>query len=180
MKKLILIGGVLASGKSTYSQILKEKYNLTVVNKDRLKEILGDNFFVETRKENKKLSVVSFDLMNYLLECNEGVLVLESNFKEYELKVLKEKCGRLNYDVLSIVFDAKDEILHSRFLKRLNENRHYVHKSQNFENIEDFIPTLNELRNAEYFGKILNVNCDDFTYQQDKKIFTVIEEFLDK
>ena len=40
MKKIILIGGVLASGKSTYADILKNKFNLTVVTKDRLKEIL--------------------------------------------------------------------------------------------------------------------------------------------
>ena len=63
MKKLILIGGVLASGKSTYSMILKERYHLTVINKDRLKEILGDNIYVATREENKKLSVICFDLM---------------------------------------------------------------------------------------------------------------------
>ena len=36
MRKIILIGGVLAAGKSTYANILKEKFNLTVITKDRL------------------------------------------------------------------------------------------------------------------------------------------------
>jgi predicted kinase len=180
MKKLILIGGVLASGKSTYSMILKEKFKINVINKDRLKEILGDNIYVKTREENKKLSVICFDLMKYLLFANESVLVLECNFKDYELIELKKIVDKLNYQVLSIVFDARNEILHERFLKRLNENRHYVHKSQDFTNIEDFIKTQDELRNAPYFGKIINVNCDDFSYQEDTTILNQINEFLNK
>ena len=178
MKKLILIGGVLASGKSTYSMFLKEKLKINVINKDRLKEILGDNIYVETREENKKLSVICFDLMKYLVFANETTLLLECNFKDYELVELKKICEELNYDVLSIVFDASNEILHERFLKRLNENRHYVHKSQDFTNIEDFIKTQDELRNAPYFGKIINVNCDDFSYQEDLILLNKIEEFI--
>ena len=81
MKKLILIGGVLASGKSTYANILKDKFNLTVVTKDRLKEILGDNIYVNNREENKKLSVISFEMIKYLISCNMTTIVIESNFK---------------------------------------------------------------------------------------------------
>ena len=180
MKKLILIGGVLASGKSTYSMILKEKFKINVINKDRLKEILGDNICVKNRDENKKLSVICFDLMKYLVFTNESVLVLECNFKDYELIELKKIVDKLNYEVLSIVFDAKNEILHERFLKRLNENRHYVHKSQDFTNIEDFIKTQDELRNAPYFGNIINVNCDDFSYQDDSLLLQQIDEFIKK
>ena len=156
----------------------KEKFKINVVNKDRLKEILGDNIYVKTREENKKLSVICFDLMKYLLFANESVLVLECNFKDYELIELKKLTEELNYQVLSIVFDASNEILHERFLKRLNENRHYVHKSQDFTNIEDFIKTQDELRNAPYFGKVINVNCEDFTYQEDIELFDRINKFL--
>ena len=49
MRKVILIGGVLAAGKSTYANILKDKFNLTVVTKDKLKEILGDNTICNNR-----------------------------------------------------------------------------------------------------------------------------------
>ena len=85
MRKIILIGGVLAAGKSAYANILKEKFNLTVITKDRLKEILGDNIHVKNREENKKLSVICFELFKYLLECNMSNIVFESKFKEYEL-----------------------------------------------------------------------------------------------
>ena len=180
MKKVIFIGGVLASGKSTYSMILKEKFKLNVINKDRLKEILGDTIYVENRADNLKLSIISFNLIKYLLVANEGTIVFESNFKYYELDELKELCKKLNYDVLSIVFDGTNEILHERFMTRLNEKRHYVHKSQDLSNIDDFIKVQDDLRRAKYFGKIIKVICDDFSYQEDNKLFEEIEEFLNE
>lgn len=180
MRKIILIGGVLAAGKSTYANILKERFNLTVVTKDRLKEILGDNIYVENREENKKLSVICFDLLKYLLECNMTTIVFESNFKDYELITLQNICKELNYEALSLIFDADNEILHKRFIKRLDENRHYVHKSQDFTDINDFIPVIDHLRYAPYFGEIIKVNCNDFSYQTDECLFETIEEFLNK
>ena len=180
MRKIILVGGVLAAGKSTYANILKEKFNLTVITKDRLKEVLGDNIHVKNRDENIKLSVISFELFKYLLECNMSNIVFESNFKEHELIELKKICSELNYDVLSLVLDADNEILHQRFLDRLEQNRHYVHKSQDFSNISDFIPVIDHLRFAPYFGEIINVSCNDFSYQTDELLFEKINKFLNK
>ncbi|MBR6072047.1 MAG: AAA family ATPase [Acholeplasmatales bacterium] len=178
MKKLILMGGDLASGKSTYSNIIGNKYNILVINKDNLKEILGDNILVNNREENKKLSVISFDLICYLIKKNMGTIIVESNFKPYEMDVLKSIVEEYDYDVLSLVFKGDNEILHKRFLNRLNENRHYVHKSQDFTNINDFINTLEELRNVKYIGKIINVNSSTFEYQNDNELMIEIEKFI--
>ncbi len=93
---------------------------------------------------------------------------------------LKKICEELNYKVLSLIFDADNEVLHKRFNKRLNENRHYVHKSQDFTDINDFIPVIDHLRYAPYFGEIVKVNCNDFNYQNDKVLFNIIENFLNK
>ena len=149
MKKLILIGGVLAGGKSTFSHIVGERFCVPVVNKDRLKEILGDNIPTANREENKKLSVISFELMMYLAGCEGESIILESNFKDYELAELSCLVTERGIDVLSIFLDGDDNVLHSRFIKRLGENRHPVHKSQDFTRIEDFTATLDELRSAE-------------------------------
>lgn len=178
--KLILIGGVLAGGKSTFSHILGRRFRIPVVNKDRLKEILGDNINTANREENKKLSVIAFELMSYLIEGDGESLILESNFKDYELVELKNKCAQYGVKVLSIILDGDDLVLHSRFIKRLGENRHPVHKSQDFSRIEDFTDTLNELRHANYFGEILLVDCTDFSYQNDEGIFERVNLFLNK
>lgn len=178
MKKLILMGGDLASGKSTYSNIVGDKFNVLVINKDNLKEILGDTIIVNNREENKKLSVISFDLICYLIKKNKDTIVIESNFKPYEMDVLDKLTKELNYDVLSLVFKGDNEVLHKRFLNRLNENRHYVHKSQDFTNIEDFIKTLEELRSVNYIGDVINIDSTTFEYQKDEEIFNKIDFFL--
>ena len=178
MKKLILIGGALAGGKSTFSHLVGERFGISVVNKDRVKEILGDNIPTSNREENKKLSVISFELMLYLIEGEGDALILESNFKDYELKELSEKCSKLGCEVLSVFLDGDDSILHARFIKRLSENRHPVHKSQDFTELSDFSATLNELRRAEYPGAIIRVDCTDFSYQSDEKLYRLIEDFI--
>ena len=83
-----------------------------------------------------------------------------------------------NIEVISLVFDADDDILHQRFLKRLNENRHYVHKSEDFTNIKDFSKMLNGLRKVKYPGKVMEINCNDFSYQSDEKLYSAIEKFI--
>lgn len=181
MKKLILMGGDLASGKSTFANMLGEELGILVINKDNLKEILGDTIKVTTREENKKLSVISFDLMCYLLKKNQkDTIILESNFKPYEMEVLKKLVEEYNYDVLSLVFRGDNIILHERFQKRLNENRHYVHKSQDFTNIDDFIKTLEELRAVKYIGEVINIDSSDFSYQNDIQIVIKITNFIHK
>lgn len=178
MKKLILIGGVLAGGKSTFSHIIGERFSISVINKDRLKEILGDNIPTANREENKKLSVISFELMMYLASTEGDALILESNFKDYELDELRKIADKC--DILSIILDGDNAVLHSRFNKRLGENRHPVHKSQDFTKIEDFVSVLDELRRAEYPGEIIRIDCTDFTYQTDENIIIKVEEFLNK
>lgn len=178
MKKLILIGGVLAGGKSTFSHIVGERLGVSVVNKDRVKEILGDNIVTSNREENKKLSVISFELMAYLAEGEGDALILESNFKEHELRELEKRCEAQGCKTLSIFLDGDDATLHARFIKRLSENRHPVHKSQDFSRIEDFTKTLDELRGARYFGELLRVDCTDFSYQSDEGLLEKIKVFL--
>lgn len=178
MKKLILIGGDLASGKSTFSEILKERFSLFVVNKDRFKEILGDYIDAPTREENKKLSKIAFAMMCYLLRSNQDTIVMESNFKPYEMDELIQLCKEEKYEILSLKFQGDDQILQQRFLKRLN-HRHKVHMSQDFSSLPRFVAAQNELRSVQYPGKVISVCCDDFSYQQDEKLFDQIQTFLE-
>ena len=179
MKKLILIGGVLAGGKSTFSHIVGSRFGIPVINKDRLKEILGDNIPTANREENKKLSVISFELMMYLIGCEGDVLILESNFKDYELDEIALFVKKQGTEVLSLFLDGDDQTLHARFHKRLSENRHPVHKSQDFTRLEDFTATLDELRRATYPGELVHVDCTDFSYQTDEGLYERIKVFID-
>ena len=178
MRKILLIGGDLASGKSTFSRFLSEQFNVTVVNKDIIKEILGDNFYVSNREENLKLSVASFELIEYFVKASKDNLIIESNFKQHEIDRLFKYSN--NVEFLTLRFTCDDEILHQRFLSRL-DNRHYVHKSQDFTDIKDFLKVINNLRNVNYFGRVLNVNTTEFTnLYNNEQILTEIENFFQK
>lgn len=175
MRKIILIGGDLASGKSTYSYFLRDKFKLGLINKDHLKEILGDHIIAVNRAENKNLSVISFALIKYIIASTKENLIIESNFKKEEMQELAKLTEEISF--LSLKFMGDYEMLHQRFLDRL-ANRHPVHKSQDFSDIKDFIPVIDELRNVNYIGKVINVNVSDAQTCENQALLQQIESFL--
>ena len=179
MRKILLIGGDLASGKSTYSRFLAKLFNVTLINKDIIKEILGDHIIAKNREENLKLSVVSFELIEYFIKTSKEDLIIESNFKQHEIDRLLKLCD--NNEFLTLRFTGDDTVLHKRFLRRLEDNRHYVHKSQDFSNISDFIKVLNSLRDVKYFGEIITVITTDYNdLTNNQQLLTKIEDFFKK
>ena len=69
MKKLLLVMGDLATGKSTFANILSKRYDTNVFYKDSIKEVLGDNIGFSNREENLKLSRTTMELLLYI--CKE-------------------------------------------------------------------------------------------------------------
>lgn len=83
MKKLLLITGDIATGKSTFANILSKRYHTNMFFKDSIKEVLGDTIGFSNREENKKLSFASMELMFFIFSefaSLEKDLILESNF----------------------------------------------------------------------------------------------------
>ena len=70
---------------------------------------------------------------------------------DHELRDLKDRCDADGCEVLSIILDGEDAVLHARFIKRLSENRHPVHKSQDFSRIEDFKEEWKEILSIYQF-----------------------------
>lgn len=66
MKRLLLITGDIAAGKTTFSNQLAQRYSVAVFQKDTIKEILGDNIGFLDREENRKLSNAAVQLMAHL------------------------------------------------------------------------------------------------------------------
>jgi dephospho-CoA kinase len=66
MRKLLLIMGDLATGKSTFANLLSQRFKTVLFCKDPIKETMGDTFGFSNRAENLKLSYATADLM-YLI-----------------------------------------------------------------------------------------------------------------
>ena len=59
-KKIIIIGGYCASGKSVFSRKLSGLLNIPCFNKDIIKEVLGDGFGSENNMVSQKGSFATF------------------------------------------------------------------------------------------------------------------------
>ena len=178
MKKIILIGGDLASGKSTLSYRISERFNISCFNKDILKEIFAEDIETHNREENKKLSVSSFKIFRYLATQNVSPIILESNFKVSEMEELGKILKEHEYDILSLRLTGDFETLHKRFIARLSMNRNPIHKSVDLSRLQDFIDENMKLRNTVYPGEVIDIDASTFAYQEDEELFRKIEDFL--
>ena len=79
MRKLLLVMGDLAAGKSTFANMLSKRYHTVVFFKDSIREVLGDTIGFSNREESKKLSRATMELMFHIFSrlAKQG-----SDFKE--------------------------------------------------------------------------------------------------
>ncbi len=182
MGKLLLITGDIASGKSTFAEILSGRYQVNVFCKDKIKEILGDTIGFMNREENLKLSKATMELMIFLFSQfvkTKGNLILEANFREKELERFHQIASDNHYEILTLVLRGDIGILHKRYLNRMhNENRHPVHLSTTIDIFEDFKNCTDHLRKENVPGNTVFVDANDFSYQTDEKLLSNIDEFM--
>lgn len=182
MKKLLLIMGDLATGKSTFANILAKRYDTSVFCKDTIKEVLGDTIGFANREENLKLSKATMELMVFMFseftKLEKG-LILESNFHTAELERFYQIAAKNGYEVLTLVLRGDVEILHQRYLNRMNnEKRHPVHLSTTLDVFEHFKGYTEYSRTEEILGNVIEICADDFSYQADAELLKTIDEFM--
>ena len=182
MRRLLLVRGDLAAGKSFFADILSQRYGANVFHKDSLKEVLGDTIGFTNREENQKLSRAAIELMRFLFAESAKLdkdLILESNFHKEEMERLYELAAKSQYEVLILELRGEPEILHKRFLNRIaKENRHPVHLTVKLDKFEDIKRCIESARAEEICGDVLEINADDFSYQTDAMVLARIDEFM--
>lgn len=180
MKRLIVVTGDIAAGKSTYSDMLSQTYQVSVFHKDTIKEILGEHIGFRDREENLKLSRATVGLMTFLFEEFAKLgkpLILEANFHREELAELLETAKRYEYEVMTLNLQGDMRILYERYVKRM-EHRHAVHLRTSLDIYENFQEYVEAARAEGTVGTVLEVHADDFSYQQDEVLMAKIGQFL--
>lgn len=182
MKKLLLVMGDLATGKSTFAGQLSRRYDTVLFCKDSLKETLGDTFGYSNREENLRLSQGAAALMRLIFrefsEINRD-LILESNFRIGELEQLHQLAEENDYQVLTLVLRGDAQLLHKRYLNRMrHENRPAVHLCQEFNALQGFSAYLESLRTPTVPGAAIEIDANDFSYQTDPALLAKIDAFL--
>lgn len=182
MKKLLLIMGDLAAGKTTLANKLADRYKIVAFNKDEFKEVIANTYSFKTREESRQISILAVESMINIFThfaIVEKPLILESNFHQDEIIKINELANKYGYDVLTLLVKADISLLHSRFVNRAdNENRHPVHCSEVFKNFDDFKKYIEFQRKELPLGKVINVDATNFNYQEDETLLTLIDEFV--
>jgi predicted kinase len=186
MKKIIVILGDIASGKSTLADNIKEDTHFLCLKKDIIKECLADQIGFSSREENLKLSHSAMDIMfstcEVAMTC-ELDLIVEANFHASDLKRLQNLIEKYQYQAFYIYLNADLDILYNRFLSRVS-TRHQAHLSMGLQHdfqafshyvissrndIKEWVfPTfdVSKLSSEELYRKVKELLMkEDFTYE---------------
>ena len=129
MKKIIVVEGLLASGKSTFVKKLSQELNIPYLIKDTFKIALCKSIPITNMQEGRRFSPVTFDGMMYVTErlMETGFpLIIEGNFvpagmkdtdEAGEIRALVDKYA---YESLTFKFIGDIKVLYERYIEREN------------------------------------------------------------
>jgi len=171
MKQVLLISGHLAALKSTLAKRLASDLNVVCLNKDDMKEVLGDTIGFSNREENIKLSKATFGMMVKLMFDIlrvQDLIILESNFKSDEIKYLNEIVYSHDIRQSSVFFTGEVGVLYERYVRR-QPDRHHVHTSTGLISFENFKMSMTPYDSTLYGNRSFMFDTtvmNDIKYQE--------------
>lgn len=125
---LILITGLPASGKSSFSGYAAQRLKLPLLEKDHYKEILFDDIGFKSREEKVKLGVAAMNIMydqaRQLLKMGHSV-ILDNNFENSSLPGVKKLVSDTGCKLITVRFEDDIEAIYRRFLRRDRDPRRH-------------------------------------------------------
>jgi len=180
MKKLIVILGDLASGKSTLADRLKEENHFLCFKKDQYKEMLCDKLGFSNREENLRISHLTMDTILFSCEVAMGSdidIILEANFHASELKSLQALIKKHQYRAIFLCLTADTQILFERFKSRV-PTRHPAHLSMGLH--RDFAAFSHYINVGRKEVKGLAYHLFDTSHISDDELLIRARELLQK
>jgi len=178
-KYIIFVSGLIAAGKTTFSEYLSDKLHVLLINKDYVKEILCETIGFFNRNENLKLSNATHRIMRHIAENSMKIglpIILESNFNPDDALYFENEIQKYGYKPITIMLTGDTKVLFERFMKRW-EDRHWAHKS--FEpSWENFINQPDGWERFNISGEKLTVDTTDFNNVSYDEIVTRIKALM--
>ncbi|MCX6726963.1 MAG: AAA family ATPase [Candidatus Shapirobacteria bacterium] len=180
---LIVISGPSCSGKSTLAKKISDKFQLPLITKDSIKELIFDNMGWSDREWSRKVGGTSNKLLVYFLDSmliSKNPIIIESNFKsEFDTKPILEKLSKFGYFPLQIMCQCDGQVLFERFKKRSESaERHPGHNDS--KNYDEFKETLlkGKLEPLEIGGEIMTFDTTDFNNIDFDKVYNKIQQLI--
>lgn len=187
-KKIIIINGYLASGKSTFALHLSKAIHVPCFIKDTFKIALCQSISIADRNESSRFSAVTFDAMMYaaerMMEAGYPVII-EGNFvpagvkKTDESMRIRQLISRYGYLSLTFKFTGNTEVLYKRFMEREKSPDRGQVNTLGFEpSLKDFSSWCHNLDGFDAGGKIIEVDTTDFAAVDYEMYFRLADQFI--
>lgn len=188
-KKIIVIGGYLAGGKSSFARSLSKELNVPYLIKDTFKMELCANIEILNREEKSRFSVVTFDAMMYVTERLMEIcfpIIIEGNFAPKGIKKIDEAgaietlINRYDYHALTFKFIGDTKSLHKRFNDREKlAERGWVNQFDEGEiSFDKFNIWCHNLDAFDVGGKIVIIDTTDFDKVDFSSYINLARSFL--
>jgi len=129
--KLIIVGGSLATGKSTVSKFISDKTGIARVSLDEIKEVLFNVGGYRDRAWSKEIGRAAFTVFCQLIEMylqrGESVIADATFLWESDRIWLEEFVSKYKAELIQIWLTADAKISRARFIDRANTTRHPGH-----------------------------------------------------
>jgi len=125
MPFIILVAGIPASGKTTYSRHIASKLSAVLIGKDAIKSVLYEALQWDNsnravgQTHGKAASFVMYHIAEEIMKTG-GNLVVESNFPPYSADVFRGLVEKYSYNAITVLCDADSEVLFKRYYEREN------------------------------------------------------------
>ena len=142
MSKLIIIGGSLATGKSTLAKYLENVTGIKRVSMDDLKESLFDVGGYHNRAWSKQIGMIAWPVFKQMIELHlqqHADVIAEATFLWPDDKDwIHELAQRYHADIFQIWMTADPLVARERFIRRSANERHPGHCDALEDVLEEF------------------------------------------
>ncbi|MCL2375989.1 MAG: ATP-binding protein [Defluviitaleaceae bacterium] len=189
-KKIIIITGHLAAGKTTFAAKLSETLGVPYFSKDLIKIALNRSFPVENQTDSRRLSAIAFDAIEFNTERFMEVgapIIIEANFvmdenhngvKEGD--ALRTLIHRYGYQSLTHIFLGDMAVLYKRFIARdALPERGTANKTWSDYTFEDYTKDCNTLEKFNIGGEIVKIDTTDINAVDFSKYIEMTHTFME-
>lgn len=180
---LIIVSGFSCTGKTTLAQKIAQEFNLPLIGRDNIKEVLFDSLGWEDKAWSKKLGSTSYRLLYYFIDTQLSVsqsLIVESNFQpKFDNKYFQGFKTKYQAKILQIYCKTDPQILFKRYQERTDSGeRHPGHVDH--LNYAEYQENLNQ-NNYGFLAvgnHLVEVETTDFNSIDYQKIFKTIKNMF--
>ncbi len=184
MKKVILLAGFPATGKTYMSGIIKDQYNEAMyISQDEFKELLYDKIGFDNLTQKDEVVELSrlmfYKAVNKSLEFN-NILILDYPFSYKQIPFLDSLKKKFECSINTIRLVGDLDVLYDRRVERdLVKSRNKGHILAKYHGYESYDRDNYPLSRTEYKMNCKNGKYDEFTYGDTLEIDVTDYDLID-